>query len=505
VIPEKNHKVIRGEAVITYSMFKKVNEKLPAGTEPYKNPRNLCSGTIRNLNPQIVADRCVTFFAFEYVEGSNTNSHSESIAALKNLGFGTVYGKIVKREEIADAVKWFSEEIKTNDFPSDGLVLVYDDIAYGKSLGMTSHHPRSGIAYKWKDESAETTIRKIDWSVSRTSLINPVAVFDTVDLEGTDVSRASIHNISIMKSLQLGVGDKVEVIKANMIIPQIVKNITKNGKIEIPAVCPVCGAPTKIKVDENSGTETLYCTGANCVATATTKIAHYCSRDAMNIVGISEKTIGSFFEEGILHTIPDIYKLESCRESIVEMEGFGTKKYENMVNAINASKHVEFYRFLYAIGIPNFGLSNCKAVCKKLKLNAVDDLFAITKDALMNIDGVGEVMADSFVAYFKDEENDELVRALSEFITFRADDEEGSDALVGKTFVITGSLNRMSRKELQALIEKNGGKVSGSVSSNTTALINNDATSGSSKNKTAHSLGVRIVTEEEFFNEYKIS
>lgn len=504
-IKEKNHKVVRGEAVISYSMLKKVNSNLPEGQDPYKNPRNLCAGTIRNYDPKVVAEREVTFCAFDYVEGSHTNSHKEGLEDLEKMGFGVVYGMEVTKETVPDAVKWFSEQIKTNDFPSDGLVLVYDDIAYGLSLGTTSKFPRKGLAFKWKDDEAETVVRKIDWSVSRTSLINPVAVFDTVDLEGTDVSRASIHNATQLKQMKLGIGDKVKVYKANMIIPQISENITKTGPAEIPTTCPVCGAPTEIKVDPTSGCETLYCTGRNCLAAETTKIAHYCSRDAMNIVGISEKTIGTFFEQGILHTLVDIYNLENFRETIVELDKFGTKKFDNMVKAINSSKHVEIYRFLYAIGIPTFGLSNCKTVCKAMGFESVHDFPMVTIEELIAIEGIGETMAAAFVDFFKDEHNMNMVLELSKHVSFiKEDKSNNSTYLNGMTFVITGKLEKCSRKELQALIEKNGGKVAGSVSANTTALINNDATSKSSKNVTATKLGVKIITEASFYNEYKI-
>lgn len=503
-ITEKNRKVIRGEATIPYSVFKKINNELPADVDPYKNPRNLCSGTIRNLDPQIVASRNVTFSAFDYVEGSDTNSHSEGLKHLQQMGFGVVEGKLVKPDEIEDAVKWFEEKIKTFDQPSDGLVLVYDDIAYGESLGTTSKFPRKGLAFKWMDEEAETTITEIDWSVSRTSLINPVAVFNSVELEGTTVSRASIHNLSIMESLKIGIGDKVKVIKANMIIPQITQNLTKSGNIEIPKTCPICGAPTKIKVDPETGTKTLHCTGDNCVSILSSKIDHFCSRDAMNIVGISEKTIDAFLREGLLTTPVDIYSLEKYEETIVQMEGFGKKSFDKMIEAINASKHVEAYKFLYAIGIPNFGLSNCENVCKTFDFESAYDFAAVTKEELTAIDGIGDVMAESFVNFFSNKENMSLVVDLMKHISFVVSEKVTTNLLEGKTFVITGTLEKSSRKELQSLIETNGGKVAGSVSSKTEALINNDATSNSSKNKTAKSLGIKIITEEEFYSQYNL-
>jgi len=436
VITEKNRKVIRGEATISYSSFKKINMELPEGTEPYKNPRNLCSGTIRNLDPQIVAERNVAFFAFDYVMGSNSNSHEERLRELEKLGFGVVEGKTVTKETLADTVAWFSEKIKTNDFPSDGLVLVYDDIAYGKSLGTTSKFPRSGLAFKWKDEVAETKIKEIDWSVSRTGLINPVAIFETVELEGTSVSRASLHNLSIMKELKVGIGDTVKVIKANMIIPQIVENVTKSGTVSIPNTCPICGATTEVKTDKTSGCETLYCTGDNCLAKAVTKISHFVSRDAMNIVGISEKTIEAFLEAGILSSAVDLYSIENKRELIVNMEGFGGKSYEKMIDAINGSKHIEMYKFLYALGIPNFGLSNSKNVCRELGLSSHLDCFALSKEDLIEVDGVGEVMAQSFVDYFADENNKKYVADLVSHISFVASNDETTNVLDGLTFVV---------------------------------------------------------------------
>lgn len=502
-IPEKNHKVIRGEAVITYSSFRKTNENLPEGQEPYKNPRNLCAGTIRNLNPALVKEREVTFFAFDYVEGSHTNSHSEGLEDIRAMGINTVDGILVSADEIPAAIEKFAEEVNTNDFPSDGLVLVYDDIAYGESLGSTGKFPRKGMAYKWADEEAETTVRSIDWSVSRTSLINPVVCFDTVELEGTDVSRASIHNISMLKHFKIGIGDKIKVFKANMIIPQISENLTKSGLVEIPEVCPVCGSPTKVVVDSESGCEVLCCTGKNCVAVETTKIAHYCERDAMNIVGISEKTIGTLFSEGLLHTTSDIYTLEQYREEITELEKFGDKKFDNMIAAINSSKHVEPARFLYAIGVPGFGVSMCEALCNSIHVENVMDFANITEDDMEGIEGIGDKMKAAYVAFFADEQNLAELNKLAAYVTLQQAQKDNDKKYDGLTFVITGSLEKLSRKELTETIKQHGGKVAGSVSAKTTALINNDVTSNSSKNKTAKELGVRIMSEQEFYDEYK--
>lgn len=503
-IPDKGKKVVRGEAVISNSTLKKINRELPKDKKQYENCRNLCAGTIRNLNPQVVSDRNVKFFAFEYVEGAKSNSHFQTLVELKKMGFNTVSGKLVKKSDIPDAIKWFAEEIKTYDYPSDGLVLMYDDIAYGKSLGVTNKYPRKGLAFKWKDEEVETNIIEVDWGVSRNQILTPVAVFTPIELEGSTVSRASLHNLSIFKKFKIGVGDTVKVIKANMIIPQIVENVTKSNNIEIPSTCPICGAPTKIRVDEKSKCEVLYCTGTNCISSLIKKIDHFCSRDAMNISGLSEKTIEAFVSEGIISSPLDIFKLENFRETIVEMEGFGTKSFENLINAINKSKHVDIHKFLYSLGIPNFGSANCKTVCKELKFESIYDFSSVTKDDLSAIDGIGEVMALSFVDYFKNEKNLEFVKNLSDFITLKKPEEEVTDGLKDMTFVITGTLEKMSRKELQELIEKNGGKVSGTVSAKTTALINNDSESDSKKNKTAKSLGVKILTEEDFYQKYNL-
>ena len=501
-IPEKNHKVIRGEAVISYDSFKAVNKTLPTGSEPYKNPRNLCAGTIRNYDPAVVASRGVTFLAFDYVEGSSLNSHKERMDSLKEMGFGVVEGMMVTKETMEDAVKYFEKILPNNEFPSDGLVLVYDDISYGKSLGTTSKFPRNGLAFKWKDQKEETTIREIEWSVSRTSLINPVAIFDTIDLEGSNVSRASLHNLSIIKKLQIGIGDRVKVIKANMIIPQIVENITKSGTLKIPTECPVCHAPTKVKIDPNSGCETLYCTGDNCLSTAISQIDHFCSRDAMGITGISEKTIESFIEEGILGKPIDLYQIERHKDKILNLDNYGRKSFEKLLKAINGSKEIEIYRFLYALGIPNFGLSNCKRVCRELNFKSINDFAMADKEALIGIEGIGENMADSFILYFRN--NFEDVNLFENYITFKEPDSFTVETKLKGIFVITGSLNRMSRKELQNVIEAAGGKVAGSVSSKTTVLINNDAQSKSSKNMKAKELGVPIMTEEEFFTKYNL-
>lgn len=503
-IKEKNRKVIRGEAVISYKTFERINKELEGKRDSYENPRNLCAGTIRNLQPKIVADRCVQFIPFTYVEGSNSNSHFERMSELADMGFVPVQGYLVKQNEIEETVEKFREAVKTYEFPSDGLVLTFDDIAYGESLGTTSKFPRSGLAFKWADEAAETTLREIEWSVSKTGLINPVAIFDPVELEGTTVRRASLHNISIIRQLQLGIGDKIEVIKANMIIPQVINNLTKSNTAAIPSVCPVCGADTHINVDQNSGCQTLYCTGDDCYSRRYTEIGHYCSRDALDIVGISEKTVGTLIANGFISTIADLYRLEEKKEKIINLNGFGKKSYDKMMESIQKSMETEMYRVLYGINIPDFGVSNCKRVCKQYpNLQTLEDLQALTEEELLAIEGIGDVMSKSFVEFFKNEKNAALVSEILSFLTIRKPQvSEENSAVTGKTFVITGSLNRCSRNELKELIEQKGGKVSGSVSAKTTCLINNDIESKSGKNKTAKELGVRIICEEDFYEEY---
>ena len=504
-ISYKGRLSVRGEAVISYSDFEEINSKIPDTDAKYKNPRNLCSGSVRQLNSEITAKRNVRFFAFSMVDPEDTelfdsfeNSFKKRFEYLESLGFQVVEYKEVTRDTIADAVKSFAEKIPSNDFPSDGLVLDLEDVAYGKSLGMTAKFPRDAIAFKWQDEEAETTLTEIEWSPSRTGLINPVAIFEPVDLEGTEVRRASLHNISYVKDMKLGIGDRIKVYKANMIIPQISENLTKSGSLEIPDSCPACGAATVIK-NEN-GTETLNCPNPECPAKNIKLFSLFVSRNAMNIDGISEATLERFIAEGFLHRLSDIYKLSDYKDRIVVLDGFGEKSYNNMLSSIEKSRKCTMEGFLYGLGISGIGVANAKLIVRYFKSD-FDRIMNATAAELCEIEGVGDVMARDFTEYMsKADKREEIERLLSE-IEFVIEENTAEQDLEGKTFVITGSLNSFpNRDALKKVIEDRGGKVSGSVSSKTSYLINNDINSNSSKNKNAKKLGVPIITEEDFLN-----
>lgn len=501
-IPYTGELIVRGEAVIKYSDFEKINADIEEGEAKYKNPRNLCSGTVRQLNNQITAERNVHFFAFNLVEAKEVDFHNsleERFRWLTQLGFDVVEYEVVEQDTIRAAVQGFSDRIKDNDFPSDGLVLSYDDLAYGKSLGVTAKFPRDSIAFKWADELAVTHLKYVEWSPSRTGLINPVAVFEPVELEGTSVSRASLHNISILESFALGEGDEISVFKANMIIPQVAENRTRSGTVPIPEHCPACGAATEIR--QVNDVRSLYCTNEFCSARKLKLFSHFVSRNAMNIEGLSEATIEKFLEEGFLEELYDIYRLEPYRMQIVALEGFGERSYENLQASIQISRKTTLSRFLYGLGIMNIGVATAKLICRHFQ----NDLVAIENagvEELVEMEGIGEVIAESFVAYFQNADNRKRIQELLKEIQFEQE-ETGGDSLIfqGVNFVITGSVNHYAnRDEVKALIEARGGKVTGSVTSKTHYLINNDVTSSSSKNKKAKELGVPIISEEEFIH-----
>lgn len=493
--------VLRGEAVIKYSDFEKINAEIEDVEAKYKNPRNLCSGSVRQLNNEITAKRQVYFFAFHLVTVSDDvdfkNSRLNQLMWLKDQGFDIVETKVVSADNLEETVKWFSDQVVKNDFPSDGLVLTYDDINYGRSLGSTAKFPRDSIAFKWMDEIKETTLTQIEWSASRTGLINPIAVFEPVELEGTTVSRASIHNISIMEALELGIGDTIQVYKANMIIPQIADNLTRSGNMEIPKECPVCLHPTQIK--QENDVKSLYCVNPDCLAKKIKSFTHFVSRDAMNIEGLSEATIEKFIAKGMIHELADLFHLNCYKDEIVNMEGFGEKSYQNLIASVEKARDIPVARFLYSLGILNIGLSNAKLICKEFHDN-FDEIRNADRERLLTIPGVGGVIADTFVEFFKNEKNQAMVDDLLKEVRLeKAKISEANQNLSGKTFVITGSLEHFAnRNELKELIEQKGGKVTGSVTAKTDYLINNDNMSGSSKNKKAKELGIAILTEEEF-------
>ena len=496
--------ILRGEAVITYQDFAEINSHIEDVEARYKNPRNLCSGSVRQLNNQITAERNVRFYAFALVKAEGVdfeNSREKQFEFLASQGFDIVAYAKVNADNIVAAVSDYEERIKTYEVPSDGLVLIYDDIAYGRSLGRTAKFPRDSIAFKWADEIRETTLKEIEWSPSRTGLINPVAIFEPVELEGTTVSRASVHNISILKALKLGIGDKITVYKANMIIPQIAENLTGSENIEIPSVCPVCGGATEIHAVNE--VQSLYSSNADGDAKKIESFTHFVGSDAMNIDGLSEATLEKFIAKGFIHQYQDIFHLDRYKSDIVAMEGFGERSYKKLINSIETARDVELPKLIFSLGIANIGLANAKVICRFYDFN-LESLRRATVEELAMIDGIGEVIAKAFVDYFSNEENNKrFENLLAEVHIQKEEINEEEQTLEGKTFVITGNLNHFgSRNELKDLIEKKGGKVAGSVSSKTLCLINNDSTSNSSKNKKAKELNVSIVTEEQFMKEY---
>ncbi|MDO4278734.1 MAG: NAD-dependent DNA ligase LigA [Lachnoclostridium edouardi] len=500
-ISYKGQLILRGEAVIKYSDFKKINEEIQDVDARYKNPRNLCSGSVRQLNSQITAERNVHFFAFALVQAEGVdfhNSRNRQFQWLKQQGFETVEWKMVTEENLSEKIQEFARAVEKNDVPSDGLVLLFDDIEYGRSLGRTAKFPRDSIAFKWADETQETKLSYIEWSASRTGLINPVAVFEPVELEGTTVSRASVHNISIMESLQLGEGDQITVYKANMIIPQIAENLTRSGVKNIPAECPVCGGPTEIR--QVNDVKSLYCTNPDCQAKKIKSFTLFVSRDALNIDGLSEATLEKFIGEGFIHEYADIFHLDRHKEAIVEMEGFGQKSYDNLIEAVKKASATTLPRLIYGLGITGIGVANAKVLCRHFHYD-FQAMRAAKEEELVEVDGIGAVLAEGWCSFFASEKNNKIVDHLLSELTIENEDIEDEEEQVfqGKNFVVTGPVEKFSnRKELQAFIEAKGGKVTGSVTAKTSYLINNDATSGSSKNKKAKELGIPILTEEDF-------
>ena len=495
----KGRLVLRGEAIITYSDFEKINETIGDADAKYKNPRNLCSGSVRQLNNEITAKRNVRFYAFSLVSAEGVdfrNSREVQFRWLNEQGFEVVEYRKVTAETLDEAMDYFAEAVTTNDFPSDGLVALYDDIAYGESLGTTAKFPRNAMAFKWADEMRDTRLLEIEWSPSRTGLINPVAIFEPVELEGTTVSRASVHNISIMKELKLGIGDTIRVYKANMISPQIAENLTGSGNAPIPHTCPACGQETVVKKEND--VECLFCVNPGCPAKKIKSFGLFTSRDAMNIDGLSEATLEKFIARGFIHDFGDIFEISRYKDEIVEMEGFGQKSYDNLMESLERAKETTLPRVIYSLGIANIGLANAKVICRHFD-NDLDRIRHASLEEVSDIDTIGPVIAGNLVAYFRDEDNDHRLDHLMSFLHIQEDSPKQEQIFEGMNFVITGSLVHFgNRSEAKELIESLGGKVTGSVTKKTNYLINNDIQSNSSKNKKARELGIPILSEEDF-------
>ncbi|MDR1801804.1 MAG: NAD-dependent DNA ligase LigA [Lachnospiraceae bacterium] len=498
-IPFVGELTLRGEAVISYSDFKEINASLPEGQEKYKNPRNLTSGSVRQLNNKITGERRVHFFAFALVDAGGIdfeNEREKQLLWLKSQGFDIVEYERVNSDTLERSVNTFEDKIAGNDYPSDGLVLIFNDIAYGNSLGRTAKFPRDGIAFKWADETGSTKLLKVEWSPSRTGLINPIAVFEPVELEGTTVTRASVHNVSIVKDLALGIGDEIEVYKANMIIPQIARNLTRSGNLEIPKSCPVCGGETIVRREID--TEALYCTNPDCQAKHLKAFSLFVSRDALNVDGLSDATLEKFIGNGWIHEFSDIFRLGRYADDIKSIEGFGEKSCNNLLNNIEKARNTTLAKALYSIGVPGIGLSNAKTICKELG-NDPNELIGASEDRLSMIGGIGRVLAKAFTDYFADEKKKAAFIRLLDELNIASETGDESDELSGLTFVITGSLKHFeNRSVLKEFIESKGAKTADSVSKNTNYLINNDVTSTSGKNKKAKELGVKIISEDEF-------
>ena len=498
-IPYKGQLVLRGEAIITYSEFERINETIGDADAKYKNPRNLCSGSVRQLNNEITAKRNVRFYAFALVSAQDvdfSNSREQQFLWLKKQGFEVVEYKVVTSETLDEAMDYFSTAIVNNDFPSDGLVVTYDDIAYGESLGSTAKFPRNSFAFKWADEMRETKLVDMEWSPSRTGLINPVAIFEPVELEGTTVSRASVHNISIVKELQLGIGDTLKVYKANMIIPQIAENLTRSGNLVIPDKCPVCGHEARIR--QENDVETLYCMNPDCVAKKIKSFSLFTSRDAMNIDGLSEATLEKFIAMGFIHNFGDIFEIGKYKEQIVEMEGFGQKSFDNLMASLERAKETTLAKVIYSLGITGIGLANAKVICKYFD-DDIEKIRHADVEEISSIEGIGPVIAGSLADYFSSEENNKKLDHLLGHLHLIHEETSEEQVFAGKTFVITGSVKHFSnRSEAKEFIEARGGKVTGSVTKKTDYLINNDKMSASSKNKKAQELGIPILSEEDF-------
>ena len=498
-ITYKGTLVVRGEAVIKYSDFNKMNEELDDDSSQYKNPRNLCSGSVRQLDSKVTAKRNVNCIIFALIESEKKfKLKSEEFEWLKSLGFDVVEYHKVTSNNIEEQVLYFKNKINEYDIPSDGLVLLYNDIEYGKQLGTTAKYPKNAIAFKWQDETAETKLIDVDWLVSRTGLINPVAVFEPVELEGTIVSRASLHNVSILQGLSLGIGDTILVYKANMIIPQIADNLTQSNSLTIPNKCPVCNHEARI-ISSND-VKYLYCMNDFCPAKLVKRLSQFTSRNAMNIEGLSDAIINKLADEGLIKTYADIYNLKRYKNDIISFEGFGEKSYDNLINSIEKSRNVKLANFIFALGIPDIGLSRAKLICKNYS-NDINKIRNLTFEELSKIDGIGEIIAKEWIDTFNNEDFIKELELLLKEVNFTDTSIDNNQPLKDLIFVITGSVNNFTnRDELVEYIESYGGKVVKAISNNVNYLINNDITSTSTKNTKAKELGIKIISENDLMS-----
>lgn len=510
----KGKLVLRGEAIITYTDFNKINSSLGSGVENYKNPRNLCSGSVRQLDSSIANNRSIRWFAFELVsaDGKSPNSVEQSFEWLKRQGFQTVEYMVINQSNFLSVMSYFSSKVSKIDIPSDGLVFTYDDVAYGKSLGRTSKFPRHSMAFKWQDDEAESRLINIEWQVGKTGIITPVAIFEPVDIEGSTVSKASLHNLSILMET-LGrpyKGEKIRVFKANMIIPQIScgeklqPNQINAIRISIPDQCPCCGGETEVQIDPKSGVQTLWCSNIDCPAKGSRLFKHFVSRDAMNIDGISDATLNRFIEEGLISTFADIYRLSDHMEKIVNMDGFGYKSYENMINSINKSRKVKPANLINALSIPNVGLATAKLICRNFG-NDIEKVVAASYSEIDSINGVGDVIASNFVNYFNNKENVDNFIDLYRQLVIEQEKISTNTSMNGVVICVTGDVYIFpNRRAIKDLVENLGGKLTGSVSRSTSYLVTNDTTSGSRKNKAAQEYGIQILTEKQFIDKFNL-
>lgn len=486
---------LRGECVISWKNFHKINESLD---EPYSHPRNLAAGSLRQLDTNITKQRNLSYVVFECVSDLYDNnalfdSKLDELGYLDCLGFETV-GRCTGN--IDDCIEGMQPE--WYQYPCDGLIFEMCMKSYSKTLPVTAHHEGCRMALKWADEMYETTLRDVEWNPTRSGLIAPVAIFDEIDLDWALTTRATLHNLSIIEQLELGIGDTITVYRSNMVIPKVYDNLTRSNTLTIPTTCPCCGEPTEIKYTDNS--KVLMCTNPNCAAKKLAQFTHFVSRKAMNIDGLSEKTLELLISHGFLHNYKDIYHLKEHRDKLILLDGLGAKSVDKLLDSIEKSRDVTLDRFITALGIPNVGSSAAKAINQKFNGSYVDFVNAIGRQFdFTTLYDFGETMNDSIYNWFEDNKEDMHNLAKELYFDTYEPIAVSENPFVGKTLVVTGKLNHFTRDSINAKITSIGAKTAGSVSKKTDFLITTDA-SGSSKYKKAMELGVPVISEEEFLN-----